>query len=110
MTIFKNTIYNDLAKRSEWDFNWQGEMPKGFVKHLGNIKGDWEVKDISKDVCPCGPKSYKQLEEMGWSLENAWDYNLVDAGNHVELYKLAKVFGLEDLFVELHVQRPGRSG
>tara|TARA_R110001599_G_scaffold5047_1_gene25451 strand:- start:39 stop:689 length:651 start_codon:yes stop_codon:yes gene_type:complete len=102
------TIYNELIKRSAWDFDWQGEMPNKFVRYLGNIKGDWEVPDISKDVCPCGPKSYKQLEEMGSSLDNAWDYNLVDSNQHSQLYETAKVFGLEDLFVEFHVQRPGQ--
>jgi len=102
------TIYDDLIKRSEWDFDWREDMPTRFVKHIGNMKGEWEVGDISKDVCPCGPKSYKQLEEMGGSLENAWDYNLVDADKHTQLYELAEKFGLRDLFVELHVQRPGQ--
>ena len=102
------TIYDDLIKRSEWDFNWREDMPNNFVRHVGNIEGDWEVRDISKDVCPCGPQSYKQLEEMGGSLENAWDYNLVDADKHSQLYELAEKFGLKDLFVELHVQRPGQ--
>jgi hypothetical protein len=102
------TIYDDLIKRSDWNFDWDRDMPNKYVKNLGNFDGDWEVDEITGEVCPCGPKSYQQLEEMGGSLDKAWDYNLVDADNHPVLYELAKSFGLNDLFVELHVQRPGQ--
>ena len=102
------TIYNDLVKRSEWDFNWQDNMPNKYVNHLGTVKVDWHAEEINSEVCPCGPKSYKQLEELGGSLENAWDYNRVDEKNHKELYEIAKRFHLEDLFLELHVQKPGQ--
>jgi hypothetical protein len=83
-------------------------MPEKFVKHIGRIKSNWNVDNVVKDICPCGPKSYEQVEEVGGNLENAWDYNQVDSDNHPKLYNIAKFFGLEDLFVELHVQRPGQ--
>ena len=102
------TIYNELIKRSDWNFDWNSTMPDNFVKHIGRVECNLTLDDIKKDVCPCGPKSYKQVEEVGGDLENAWDYNLVDENNHPDLYGIAKSFGLEDLFVELHVQRPGQ--